>query len=335
MSSRPLLAVGAVASRRYFSSQASTIGFIGLGNMGLPMARNLLWKGGYSLVVCDTQVPGEIIRSKLLDNSSLPSNENQSPGSIKVVSTPDHVSRSASVVITMLPNNAAVESVYSDSGIFSNLSPGTLLVDSSTISPKLSQSMYQKAKKHSCDFLDAPVSGGVLGAEKATLAFMVGGDKEIYDKALPILSHMGKNIVYCGKSGLGQVAKICNNLLLAISMIGTSEVLHLGKRLGMDPKLLTSIINSSSGRCWSSDTYNPVPGVLPNVPSSNQYSGGFCVKLMCKDLGLALDAAKEADTNLPIGETAKQIYNTLKSTQDLHEKDFSVIYHFLENINTR
>lgn len=172
---------------------------------------------------------------------------------------------------------------------------------------------------------------GVGGAEKATLSFMIGGEKESFERSKRILSYMGKNFMYCGGPGLGQVAKICNNLLLAISMIGTSEVLHLGKKLGMDPALLTSVINSSSGRCWSSEIYNPVPDIMPNVPSSKQYQGGFGVKLMCKDLDLALNSATQAKANVPLGSLTRQLYQLMSCHQDYYDKDFSVIYKFLDH----
>lgn len=169
----------------------------------------------------------------------------------------------------------------------------------------------------------------MVGAEHATLAFMVGGTIQSFDKAKPLLQRMGKNLVHCGAIGHGGIAKLCNNMLLAISMVGTCEVLSLGQRLGMDPALLTQVINSSSGRCWSSDTYNPVPGILPNVPASKDYVGGFSSKLMAKDLRLALDAASHAHANVFLGSLAHQLYTWLGAHPDFTQKDFSSLYSFL------
>ena len=178
--------------------------------------------------------------------------------------------------------------------------------------------------------LDAPVSGGVGGAEAGTLTFMVGGEQADYERLKPVLQHMGKNIAHCGASGNGQVAKICNNMMLAIEMIATSEGMTLASKLGMDPKVFASIVNTSSGRCWSSDTYNPYPGVLENVPASRGYSGGFGVDLMLKDLTLVTDAAKNAKHAVLLGAVAQQVYQ--KHSVDGHgAKDFSsVILQYLK-----
>jgi 3-hydroxyisobutyrate dehydrogenase len=171
--------------------------------------------------------------------------------------------------------------------------------------------------------LDAPVSGGVNGAQAGTLTFMVGGDGKDVERARPILSMMGKNIVHCGPSGNGQVAKICNNLVLGVSMIGVAEAMNLGIRLGMDPKKLSDVINSSSGRCWSSDSYNPTPGVLENSPASRDYEGGFASALMAKDLGLARTAARSVKAFLPMANAAEEIYSAQEKN-----KDFGVVYKF-------
>eukprot|EP01035_Chromulina_nebulosa_P020401 gene20401-26472_t len=159
--------------------------------------------------------------------------------------------------------------------------------------------------------LDAPVSGGITGAEAGTLTFMVGGLDDTLTKAKPILSAMGKNIVHCGGPGTGGIAKLCNNLALAISMIGTSEAMSLGIQLGMDPSKLASVMNTSTARCWSSDSYNPVPNILPNVPSSRNYSGGFASGLMEKDLSLAMNAASSVKARTPLGASAHQLYGLL------------------------
>jgi len=176
--------------------------------------------------------------------------------------------------------------------------------------------------------IDAPVSGGVGGAEAGTLTFMVGGTSPAFEKAKPYLEKMGKNIVHCGNNGNGQVVKICNNMLLAIGMIGTSEAMNLGKKLGMDPKLLASIINTSSGRCWASEINNPAPGVLPNSPASRDYEGGFGAALMTKDLSLAQTAANSADAKTPLGDLAYKIYTDVVA-QGMGKKDFSVAFKYL------
>jgi 3-hydroxyisobutyrate dehydrogenase len=172
---------------------------------------------------------------------------------------------------------------------------------------------------------------GTLGAEAGTLTFMVGSpDASIFQTVKDtLLTHMGKNIVHCGTVGNGQVAKICNNMLLGISMVAASETMNLGVKLGMDPKLLAGIINTSSGRCWSTDTYNPCPGVLPNVPSSRDYEGGFGTSLMAKDLGLAVSAAQEVKASVLLGALAGQVYTQVSGTEGFEKKDFSSVYKWL------
>ncbi|CAG0882340.1 unnamed protein product [Darwinula stevensoni] len=208
--------------------------------------------------------------------------------------------------------------------------PGTLLIDSSTIDPGTAKMVAAEAEKKGAMYMDAPVSGGVNAAKAATLTFMVGAkSKGEFEAAKILLSSMGKNIVHCGDVGMGQAAKICNNMLLAISMIGTAETMNLGIRLGLDAKLLASILNSSSGRCWSSEVYNPVPGILENVPSSKDYEGGFGAALMTKDLGLAATAANSTHTPIPLGSLAHQIYRLMLGA-GFGGKDFSSVYKFLQ-----
>jgi 3-hydroxyisobutyrate dehydrogenase len=229
------------------------------------------------------------------------------------------------VVITMLPSSPHVRSVYlSEYGVLKGAKSGTPLIDSSTIDPLTARDVAMEAKARGCRMVDAPVSGGVGGAEAGTLTFMVGGDPADYEAAKPILQAMGKNIVHCGGIGNGQVAKICNNMMLAIEMIATSEGMTLAAHLGMDPKVFAAIVNTSSGRCWSSDTYNPFPGVLENVPAARGYSGGFGADLMLKDLTLVTDAAKNAKHAVMLGAMAQQIYQ--KHSSDGHgAKDFSSV----------
>jgi 3-hydroxyisobutyrate dehydrogenase len=289
------------------------IGFIGLGNMGGPMASNLL-KAGHELFIFDLM---EASIKKLVD---------QSPGKAKAFSAPQEIAAAGmDVIITMLPAAAHVKSVYlGPAGLLENVTKNTGLIDCSTIDPQTAREIASLAKAQGTVMLDAPVSGGTGGAEAGTLTFMVGGEESDFNQLKSIFSLMGKNIVYCGGSGNGQVAKVANNMLLGISMIGTAEAMSLGVSLGMDPKVLAGIINTSSGRCWSSDTYNPYPGVLENVPSSRGYTGGFGSDLMLKDLGLAAEAAKSAKQPIPLGSLAQQIYQTF-SLQGNGGLDFSAI----------
>ena len=270
------------------------IGFIGLGHMGNPMARNLL-KNGHTLKVFDV-VPDLV--KKLTDLGA------------ESASSPAVCSQGVELVITMLPSSPHVRSVYTgkDSGILHGVPPGVLLIDSSTIDPHTARDVAMDARAHGNNMVDAPVSGGTGGAEAGTLTFMVGGETAEFEKAKPVLQCMGKNIVHCGGAGNGQVAKICNNMMLAIEMIATAEGMALAAKLGMDPKVFAGIANTSSGRCWSSDTYNPYPGVLENVPASRGYTGGFGAALMLKDLTLVTEAAKAAGQPVVLGANAQQLY---------------------------
>jgi len=285
------------------------IGFVGLGHMGNPMCRNLL-KHGHTLRVYDV-VP-ELVR-KLAG-----------PG-CEAAASAQEAARGAEMVITMLPSSPHVRRAYlGDTGVLAGAAPGTPLVDCSTIDPLTARDVAMEARAKGCTMLDAPVSGGVGGAENATLTFMVGGESRDFEAARPVLQAMGKNLVHCGASGNGQVAKICNNMMLAIGMIATAEGMALAVKLGMDPKVFAGIVNTSSGRCWSSDSYNPYPGVLDNVPAARGYAGGFGADLMLKDLTLVTDAAKSAQQPVLLGALAQQIYQ--KHSADGHgAKDFSSV----------
>jgi 3-hydroxyisobutyrate dehydrogenase len=285
------------------------IAFIGLGHMGHPMARNLL-KHGHALRVYDV-VP-ELVR-KLAD------------AGVEAATSAGDAVKGVEAVITMLPSSPHVRSVYlNELGILASVARGTPLIDCSTIDPITAREVAMDARAKGCAMLDAPVSGGVGGAEAGTLTFMVGGEAADFERARPLLQAMGKNIVHCGGPGNGQVAKICNNMMLAIEMIATSEGMSLAAKLGMDPKVFASIVNTSSGRCWSSDTYNPYPGVLENTPASRGYTGGFGADLMLKDLSLVTDAAKAAKQPVMLGALAQQIYQ--KHSVDGHgAKDFSSV----------
>jgi 3-hydroxyisobutyrate dehydrogenase len=269
------------------------IAFIGLGNMGGPMALNLA-KAGYALTVFDV-VP-ESVRPLT------------AAGAASAASIAEAVAK-ADVVITMLPATEHAKQVYlSGDGVIASARKGALLIDSSTINADAARAIAKAAKEKGFEMLDAPVSGGVVGAQGATLTFIVGGDKKTLEKATPLLEKMGKNVMHAGDSGAGQVAKICNNMLLGILMIGTSEALNLGAANGLDPKVLSAIIAKSSGRNWALEIYNPMPGVMDNVPASRGYAGGFGSQLMAKDLGLAQEAAQAAQAQTPLGEAAWKLY---------------------------
>lgn len=286
------------------------IGFIGLGNMGAPMAHNLL-KAGHQLSVFDLSAAAV---DGLVKAGALP------------VDSPTAIAQgNAELIITMLPAAPHVKSVYlGDGGLIAQSHPSVMFIDCSTIDPHSAREVAAAAAAHGNPMLDAPVSGGTGGATAGTLTFMVGGSAADFDHAQPILAAMGKNIVHCGNAGNGQVAKVANNMLLGISMIGVAEAMALGVSLGMEAKTLAGVINTSSGRCWSSDTYNPFPGVLENAPASRGYSGGFGSDLMLKDLGLATEAAKQVRQPVILGALAQQLYQSF-SAQGHGGLDFSAI----------
>ncbi len=286
------------------------IGFIGVGHMGNPMARNLI-KHGHSLKLFDV-VPELMKQMAALG--------------CEVASSPANCAQDVELVITMLPSSPHVRSAYTgrETGVLHGVPPGVMLIDCSTIDPHTARDVAMDARAHGNNMIDAPVSGGTGGAEAGTLTFMVGGDKADFEKAKPILECMGKNIVHCGGAGNGQVAKICNNMMLAIEMIATAEGMALAAKLGMDPKIFAGIANTSSGRCWSSDTYNPYPGVLENAPASRGYSGGFGSDLMLKDLTLVTEAAKAAKQPVMLGAAAQQLYQ-MHSAMGNGGLDFSSI----------
>jgi 3-hydroxyisobutyrate dehydrogenase len=285
------------------------IAFVGLGNMGQPMARNLL-KHGHALKVYDV-VAEQVKRLAELG--------------CEAASSAGDAARGVDVVITMLPSSPHVRSAYlGPYGILAGARAGTPLIDCSTIDPLTAREVAMDAKAKGCPMVDAPVSGGVGGAEAATLTFMVGGDARDFAAAKPILAAMGKNIVHCGGPGNGQAAKICNNMMLAVEMIATSEAMALATALGVDAKVFAGIVNTSSGRCWSSETYNPYPGVLDNVPAARGYSGGFGADLMLKDLTLVTEAARSAGQPVMLGALAQQIYQK-HSADGNGAKDFSSI----------
>jgi 3-hydroxyisobutyrate dehydrogenase len=227
--------------------------------------------------------------------------------------------------LTMLPAAAHVRSVWlNEDGVLAGIGKGVPAVDCSTIDPQTARDVAAAAAKHGVAMADAPVSGGTGGAQAGTLTFMVGANPELFATLQPVLAQMGRNIVHCGDVGTGQIAKICNNLLLGISMVGVSEAMALGDALGIDTQVLAGIINSSTGRCWSSDTYNPWPGVIETAPASRGYTGGFGADLMLKDLGLATEAARQAHQPVILGAVAQQLYQSMSQRGD-GGKDFSAI----------
>lgn len=289
------------------------IGFIGLGNMGAPMALNLL-KAGHKVHVYD------LLEAAVQTLEAAGAQRQASPAQV--------AGQEIDILITMLPAAVHVKKVYlGEEGVLAAVGKHVLLIDSSTIDPQTAREVAAQAAAQGNAMLDAPVSGGTGGAQAGTLTFMVGGEKNVFDKAVPVLEAMGKNIVYCGGTGNGQVAKVANNMLLGISMIGAAEAMNLGVSLGMDPTILAGIINTSSGRCWSTEVYNPYPGVVETAPASKGYAGGFGADLMLKDLGLATEAAKAAKVPVVLGAAAQQLYQTF-STQGNGHLDFSAIIKF-------
>jgi 3-hydroxyisobutyrate dehydrogenase len=273
----------------------STIGFIGLGNMGGPMAKNLL-NAGHQVQVFD------------LVEASMASVVAE--GGTASKSAADAV-RGADLVISMLPASKHVEALYlGDAGLITQLDADTLIIDCSTIAPESARKVAAAAAEAGFDMIDAPVSGGVGGAVGGTLTFMVGGSSKALDIARPLLEIMGKNIFHAGDAGAGQVAKVCNNMLLAVLMTGTAEALQLGVNNGLDPAVLSEIMQKSSGGNWALEVYNPFPGVMPSAPASNDYAGGFLVDLMIKDLGLAMASALETGSSTPMGALARNLYVT-------------------------
>jgi 3-hydroxyisobutyrate dehydrogenase len=272
----------------------TTIGFIGVGNMGGPMARNLV-KAGHDV--------------KAFDLSKQALNAVVEAGA-KAASSASDAAKDVDVVITMLPAGQHVRSVYlGDGGVLSVAKKGALLVDSSTIDIDSARAVAAAAEKAGFDFLDTPVSGGVGGAEAGTLTFMCGGSEDGFARAKPVLDAMGKKIVLAGAAGAGQAAKVCNNMLLAISMIGTCEAFVMAEKLGLDPQKLFDIMSTSSGQSWSLTTYCPVPGPVPTSPANRDYTGGFASALMVKDLKLAQVAAQSAGATTPLGAEALQLYS--------------------------
>ncbi|MBN9452749.1 MAG: 3-hydroxyisobutyrate dehydrogenase [Bosea sp.] len=288
----------------------TNIAFIGLGNMGGPMAANLV-KAGHSVKAFDLVQASKDAAAEM---------------GVGIAGSAKEAVAEAEVVVTMLPAGKHVLAVWAD--ILPTVKPGTVLIDSSTIDVESARKAHALAGERGCLSLDAPVSGGTGGAKGATLTFMVGGTEDAFAKGQPILAKMGRKIVHCGGAGNGQAAKICNNMILGISMIGVSEAFVLGEKLGLSHQALFDVASTSSGQCWSLTTYCPVPGPVPTSPANNEYKPGFASALMLKDLKLSQEAAQAAGASTPLGAAAAQLFG-LHNAWGEGGTDFSGIIHLL------
>jgi 3-hydroxyisobutyrate dehydrogenase len=293
--------------------QMATIGFIGLGNMGAPMAANLV-RAGHQVTGLDV-VPRAI--------EALAAKGGHAAASV------GEAAAAGDVVITMLPAGPQVRSVYLDEGgVLASARRGALLIDCSTIDVETARAVAAAAKGAGFDMLDAPVSGGVSGAEAASLTFMVGGEAEIFARAQPVLAAMGRTIVHAGPAGNGQAAKICNNMILGVSMIAVCEAFSLAERLGLEAQTLFDISSKSSGQCWAMTSYCPVPGPVPASPANRDYAPGFTAAMMLKDLRLAQQAAGATAAATPLGAAAANLYQ-LFVDGGAGVLDFSGIYRLI------
>jgi len=291
----------------------ATVGFIGLGNMGGPMASNLA-RAGHTVKAFD--LSEDALKAIVADGA-------------QAAKTAAEAIDGVEFVVSMLPADRHVKGVYlGDDGLINKLTKDQLVIDCSTISSDTAMYVGEQLEKAGIAFIDAPVSGGVGGAKAGTLTFICGGTETNVDRARTVLNDMGKNVFRAGDVGAGQIAKICNNMLLSVLMVGTSEALQLGKANGLDPKVLSEIMLASSGSNWTLQVYNPCPGVMDNVPSSNDYQGGFLVDLMAKDLGLAQQTALESGAATPMGSLTRNLYHSW-SEQGHGRQDFSSIFNYV------
>jgi 3-hydroxyisobutyrate dehydrogenase len=285
------------------------IGFIGLGNMGLPMLRNLL-AAGHAVTAFDVVAGAR--------DAAAAAGAGAARSAVEVAST-------AELVITMLPEGRHVREVYLGvDGVIAAAVDGALLIDCSTIDVATTRAVWQAAAERGLEMIDAPVSGGVAGAANATLTFMVGGEESAVARARPILEQLGATIVHTGPSGSGQAAKICNNMMLAIAMIGVAEAFTMAQRLGLSAEALFQVASRSSGQSWALTGYCPVPGLVPSSPANRNYEPGFTTAMMAKDLRLAQDAASSVDVATPLGSEARNLYALFKG-RGHGELDFSAI----------
>jgi L-serine 3-dehydrogenase (NAD+) len=296
----------------------SKIAFIGLGHMGLPMACNLV-KAGHNVTGFDL-VPSALEQLVAAGGKAARSARDAIEG--------------VEVVVSMLPASRHVEGLYLGAeGLLACISPGSLVLECSTIAPDAARKVHKAAAELGIDMLDAPVSGGTAGAAAGTLTFMTGGSAATLERAREVLGAMGKNIFHAGAAGAGQVAKVCNNQLLAVHMIGTAEAMALGVANGLEPAALAEIMRLSSGGNWSLEKYNPWPGVMDNVPASRDYSGGFAAELMTKDLGLAQESAQSTGSSTPMGALALQLYRMMIKRGE-GKLDFSAIQKLFTETNS-
>ncbi|MDM9624595.1 3-hydroxyisobutyrate dehydrogenase [Rhizobium sp. S152] len=286
------------------------IAFIGLGNMGGPMAANLV-KAGHEVIGFD--LVAALLKAAEASGVTAASHISQAIGE-------------ADVVVSMLPQGRHVLTAWTD--ILASVPAGRLVIDCSTIDVESARKAHEMARAAGCLSLDAPVSGGTAGAEAGTLTFMVGGSTEAFAKAGPVLEAMGRKIVHCGEAGAGQAAKICNNMILGISMIGVCEAFALGEKLGLSHQALFDVASTSSGQCWSLSTYCPVPGPVPASPANRDYKPGFAAALMLKDLRLSQEAALATGASTPLGAEAAQLYSLFEK-QGNGPRDFSAIIEML------
>ncbi|MCR9105222.1 MAG: 3-hydroxyisobutyrate dehydrogenase [Gammaproteobacteria bacterium] len=293
----------------------ATVAFIGLGNMGGPMAGNLL-AAGHAVTVFDLSSEACAHMRDL---------------GARVAESAQQAAAGVDYVISMLPAGKHVAATYlGEDGLLAALDSTTTVLDCSTIDAETARSVGAAAAEAGIGFMDSPVSGGVAAAAAGTLAFMCGGDAATFDKAKLILADMGRNIFHAGPAGAGQVAKACNNMLLAIHMIGSCEALEMGARNGLDPAVLSQIMLASSGRNWSLEVYNPYPGVMDSAPASNGYKPGFMVDLMVKDLGLAQQIAQGSHVDNALGQLASQLYERHQQAGN-GQRDFSSILEALQS----
>ncbi|KAF8184948.1 NAD binding domain of 6-phosphogluconate dehydrogenase-domain-containing protein [Mycena galopus ATCC 62051] len=319
------------------SLRPKSTSFVGLGRMGSEMAYNLFSKQFAKkpeshFVVCDA-LPEAASAFCQTFTAAFPGSN------IEIVATPEEATLASEWIVTMLPSSAQVQTVYGG-GIIptlqslpAELANKTFCIDSTTLDVDVSRKVAADVIETGACMVDAPVSGGVTGAKAGTLAFLVGGTEASFQAAHPVLSMMGQRIVHCGPAGAGLGAKICNNLILGVQQIVVAEAMILGQKLGLDPAVLSSVIGSSTGNCWSISVNNPVQSALPDKspPCERDYEGGFATALMEKDMGLASDIATKTGTALPLGDTARGVYRRMMEQPELARKDFSSVYRFLRS----
>ena len=290
------------------------IGFIGVGTMGLPMATNLV-KKGFAVTAYDLNA--EAVKAAVASGMT-------------AAASAAEVVAGADIVVTMLPSSPHVESVYGgDGGVINAARKGTLCIDMSTVDPAASRRVAAAAAERGLRFVDAPVSGGTPRAIDGTLAIMVGASGEDFQAALPALQAMGANVIHVGPVGSGEVAKLCNNLIAGVTAVAVSEAFRIAEGFGVDAKTVTEVIAKSSGNTWVMENMHPVPGLVARAASSNDYAPGFMTDLMCKDVGLAVDAARNLRIPLFVAPAAQQVYR-LASSHGLARKDFTSVYTFLK-----